>query len=159
MVGAMSFRVYAAAAIVVLSTVAACSGDDDPDQAASSTTTSSEVSTNEASDNPFCASDEALSGDLGEIDPGDGSSDALREEFAEAGAAIAQAEADAPEEIKAAVATLARGYEDFFAALEEVDFDLTQLSESALTALDSPELQAATEQIDAYQADVCGATD
>lgn len=157
----MRTRAYVFAAGVALSAVVACSDDDGADEAASSTTESPEASVagsfGDTSDDPFCASGDVLSGDIGTVEPDDDSPDALREQFAEAGQAIAEAEAEAPEEIKAAVATLARGYEDFFAALEAADFDFAQLSESALTALDSPELQAAGEQLDAYRADACDA--
>jgi hypothetical protein len=51
---------------------------------------------------------------------------------------------------------LAEGYEEFLVALEAADYDFTQLSLSALTALDSPEMDAASERLDAYRIEACG---
>jgi hypothetical protein len=86
-----------------------------------------------------------------ELDPAD-----LREQFTEALDAVEQTEAEAPEEIRADVAVLADGYEEFYNALEAADFDITDLSLEDLTVLDTAEMTAASERVDAYSADVCG---
>lgn len=154
-------RLLRVATVSVAISVAACGGGDDADETAAPTTPSTGASSvttpaAESAADPFCASVDVLSGDLGVVGPEDGDPDRLREQFAQAGEAIALAEADAPEELGAAVATLADGYRDFLAELEAVDFDFTQLSGSASAALDSPDLRAAGEQVEAYRVAACG---
>lgn len=166
MVRAVRLRAAAVAVFGLLALTACSSDDDDAAQSPSTTEVAADGSTaptdgatdGATADDPFCSSGDVLDEDLGAVDPGTGSPDELRAQFAEAAEAVAEAEAEAPEPIRAAVATLARGFEAFVAALEEADFDFTQLSPSALTALDTPDLQAATEEIDAYQVGVCGAS-
>lgn len=143
-------------AVVALVAATACNGDDDPDQALPSSTSSPAATEAAEPVDPFCAPADALGETFDDIAPADGDPAALREQLTQAREAIAQTEAEAPEEIRPDVAVLADGYDDFLAALEAVDFDFEQLPLSAVVALDSPELQVAGERLDAYQADVCG---
>ena len=153
-------RAAAAGIAVAVLALSGCSGDGGQDQALPSTTSSPEVNAGteppEEPVDPFCAPADALGEGLGDLAPTDGDPDQIREQFTLAREAVAEAEAEAPEEIRPDVAVLADGYEDFFEALEAADFDITQLSLSALTALDTPEMQAASERIDAYRVEACG---
>lgn len=145
--------------MVAVLALSGCNGDDGQDQALPSTSSPSPQAGTEPPEepvDPFCAPADALGEGLGDLAPTDGDPGEIREQFTRAREAVAQAEAEAPEEIRADVAVLADGYEDFFAALEAADFDITQLSLSALTALDTPEMEAASERVDAYRLDTCG---
>ena len=154
MMGRASATVVLAALLVLLG----CSGDDDRDEVAPATTSSSGagVGTEEPEEaaNPFCAPSQALNS-IGDVPPLESDPAALREQFTEARDAVAEAEAEAPEEIRADVAVLADGYDQFYEALEAADFDITHLDLADLMVLDSPEMQAASERLDAYRAEAC----
>lgn len=142
-----------AAALLVLS---ACSGEEDQDEALPSSTSALGGSTAPAEPaNAFCAPADAL-GDVGAIPPTGPDPADLREQFTEALDTVERAEAEAPEEIRADVAVLADGYEEFYNALEAADFDITHLSFEDLAVLDTAEMTAASERVDAYRADFCG---
>lgn len=144
-------------ALAALAALAGCNGDDDQDQALPSSTSSPPTTeATQAPVDPFCAPADALGEGFADLAPSGRDSSALEEQFAQSREAIAEFEAEAPEEIQADVAVLVEGYEDFLAALEAADYDFTQLSPSALIAIDSPEMQAASENIDAYLAERCG---
>lgn len=148
-------RIRVVAVVVGLVALSACSGGDDQEQASPSSTSSlAEDGRPGESTNPFCAPADAL-GAEGLISPTDPDPAKLQEQFTRAREAVEQARAEAPEEVRADVALLADGYEEFYRALEAADFDITHLSLSDLTVLDSPEMEAASLRLDAYRAQNC----
>jgi hypothetical protein len=149
-------RIRAIAVAAALLALSACSGEEDQDEALPPSTSALGGSNAPAEPaNAFCAPADAL-GDVGAIPPTELDPADLREQFTEALDAVEQTEAEAPEEIRADVAVLADGYEEFYNALEAADFDITDLSLEDFTVLDTAEMTAASERVDAYRADVCG---
>ncbi len=144
--------------IAVVATVLVLAGCSDDEAASPSTSAPVATGAPDVPDDPFCAPAEALGEGFDEIAPGGDNTDALREQFAQAREAIEQAQAEAPAEVQDDIAVLAAGYEEFISALEAVDYDFEQISLSALTALDTPEMEAASQRLDAYRSEVCAET-
>ncbi len=83
---------------------------------------------------------------------------ALGEAFDEFATLLNDGKAVAPSEISEAVDTSAKGIERFGELLEEADYDLFEMDEAAFVELESmgDEMDAATEQIEAYNQRECG---
>ena len=62
----------------------------------------------------------------------------------------------APSAIKADVQTLATAEKTFFTAIAAANYDVTKVSPSALTDLDTPAVTTATDHITAYLTSQCG---
>jgi hypothetical protein len=62
----------------------------------------------------------------------------------------------APSAIKGDVQTLATAEKSFFTAIQAANYDVTKVSPSALTDLDTPAVTTATDHITAYLASQCG---
>ena len=84
--------------------------------------------------------------------------EAIRAAFEEFGSLLDDAKSSAPDEIRTAVETSSEGVEKFADLLDEVDYDVSQLTEEAYAELDEmgDELDAATDQIEVYNLRECG---
>lgn len=62
----------------------------------------------------------------------------------------------APSELDDAVDTILDAQDQLVTELEKVDYDYTKLPPDALSAMNTPEVEAAGEELDAYVTDTCG---
>ncbi|HWJ97910.1 MAG TPA: hypothetical protein VNQ33_07095 [Acidimicrobiales bacterium] len=62
----------------------------------------------------------------------------------------------APSELSGAVAAILDAQDQLIAALEKADYDMTKIPPAVLKAMHTPELEEASDEVDAYIADTCG---
>ena len=156
-----------ALATVALLTVllAGCGGDSDEAEPSRETpTTAAGAATPGSVDTNFSGKDSERFcnlargygdklGELGTTDPAK-----LKTVTQDAEAAIKEAVEVAPSEIKRDVQLVATASTAFFQQLAKVDYDITRLSSDAVSGLQKPEVQTATERLGAYTQNVCGIT-
>jgi hypothetical protein len=80
----------------------------------------------------------------------------LRSISQDASTAISQAAAAAPAEIKADAQVVSNAFVALFAELQRANFDITKVSPTAFTSLQTPEVSTATTRFQAYLRTVCG---
>ncbi len=156
-------RALATLALLTL-LLAGCGGDSDeaePSQGTQTTTagaTPGSVDTNFSGKDSerFCNLARGYSDKLGELGTTDPTK--LKTVAQDAEAAIKEAVAVAPSEIKRDVQLVAVASTAFFQELAKVDYDITKLSSDAVSGLQKPEVQTATERLGAYTQKVCGIT-
>ena len=76
----------------------------------------------------------------------------------EAEAALREAVALAPAEVKGDVNVVAAASTGFFKVLAQANYDFTRVTPDALAGLQTPEVQASTQRLGAYGQKVCGLT-
>ena len=149
-------------ATIALLTVllAACGGDSDDSESSSPTTaaTPGSVDTNFSGKGSerFCSLARGYRDKLDQLGTTDPNQ--LKILAQEAEASIKDAVAAAPSEIKGDVQVVASASSSFFQQLSRVNYDITKLSPDALSSLQKPEFQAATQRVGAYTQKVCGIT-
>lgn len=168
------------AAIVAFALVlglAACGGSSSPSSEKSTTTKASSGGSDEATttkatdsgsdsgDDPsttvvatgggkFCDNLAAYINDssMTDITSAEGYKQAIEDAAAKGKELLSQA----PDELSDSVQTLLAAQDQVLAALEKVDFDVTKLSPEDMSAVESPEVEAAGKKLDAYVTDTCG---
>lgn len=157
-------RKFLAILLALVFVAAACGGDDDTassDDGSDTSTASDDGST--TSDDGSTTSDGAggsfcdMARTLDESAAFDFTSLTSGELFDQAEAAIRQAVAVAPSEIKADLSTLADGFTQLKDLLEKYDYNLFDPDLAAeMESFDTAELDAAGARVDAYMQDACG---
>jgi hypothetical protein len=83
--------------------------------------------------------------------------DDIKKEYQELTAAIDELNDEAPDEIKADVATVREAFSTFYETLEKYDFDFTKIPEEEAEQLDldSADIEAASNRVESYFEKVC----
>lgn len=148
----------AAMATLLLMGVACSGGDDDSDSGAGPTGGGS-ATTARAGAAPgtdgFCDFVRGFTDRFGRIDLGLADPQRFRTVMEDAASAIAGAQNDAPEAIRADVATLNTYFQRFVESLRQVNYDLTRLRQGTVEQLQAPEFTAASARLDEYQRTRC----
>ena len=148
------WRVTVAAAILLL--LPACSSKEKDEGA--TPTTAVEPSTTAPSriiGGPFCEHALGFNEQNARVGPELPNPQQLRTTFEQAAKTIEDAERVAPAEVKADVEVLASTFRQFVTALEQVNFDFTKLPPAQIATLQSSEVTAAGERLDAYVRQNC----
>jgi hypothetical protein len=159
-------RTLAIAALFAL-VLAGCGGDDDSESSAPPTTTTT-VAAGTATPGSI---DTNFTGEGGETFCGllrsyqeqrDRLSNTnltdLKPLMTEAETGLKALVAAAPAEIKSDALVVAAGFERLLTVLEGVNYDATKLNPDALAGLQTPEIQASSERLEAYSQKICGIT-
>ncbi len=154
--------------VVVLLTLvlAGCGGDSDDAESAvepATTTTTSAAGTGAADTNftgegseAFCGLARTYSERLNKLATSDPTQ--LKPIADEAEAAIREARAAAPPEIRRDVEIVAAASTGFFQQLARVNYDITKMPPDAAAVFQQPEVQTATQRVEVYSQKVCGIT-
>lgn len=135
--------------------LSACNGDDDESSSATSTTARAQSATTLA-DNPYCQTLQRFNERYARVDPSMADPSMFKTAMEDAVAAAKEAEANAPDAIKADLATLNAGLQELFELFQRADFDVTKLNISELDRLQStPQLDAASQRVEDYTRDNC----
>jgi hypothetical protein len=159
-------RTFATAALLAL-VLAGCGGDSDDSESAPATTTTAvaaggatpgSVDTNFTGEGgeTFCNVTRTYIQRLEKLGTTDPTQ--LKPLAQEAEAAIREARAAAPAEIKGDVEVVAAASTAFFQQLARVNYDATKLTPDALGLTQRPEVQASAQRLEAYSQKVCGIT-
>ncbi len=162
----MLARSAVAACGIVIVLLTGCSRDSDkennqasptPTSAPGPSTTARPVDTSFTGRNSdqFCALSKTYTDRFTNVGPGS-TPDQLRTATQEGRAAINQAAAAAPPEIKPDVQVIANVFTGLFTELVRVNFDISKLSPASLGSLQAPEFQSSTTRFQAYLRTVCG---
>jgi hypothetical protein len=163
----------AGAALVAL-VLTGCGGDNSSSTAASSPTTAASnanattPSFTGSGSSDFCNFAKDLeSSDIANSLTGDSTN--VKDDLAKVRAALAQAKAKAPDEIKADVATVADAFQKYDDLLAKYGYDTQKLTDAAqknpqvlaqaTAVLDDSKFAAASERVSAYAQQVCGIKD
>jgi hypothetical protein len=150
------------ATVLLLAAFAACGGDGDTDQTAPTTalgdtTTTTTPSFTGAGSEPFCNQARQAQEELAGLTQAGSSPEAMREVFLKAAAALRSLADAAPPEIKGDVETIAASYDDLQRSLEAAGWDPTKIPGEITGRLTAPDITAASQRLNAYQQQVCGA--
>lgn len=107
------------------------------------------------SNDPYCVFLRGYNDRFNRIDLGATDPQAFQRVMQEAAAAAKEAEATAPPAIRSDVVTLNRAFERLLGALQQINFDMTKATPALLQELQTPELLAAGQRIDAYTRQNC----
>jgi hypothetical protein len=137
-----------------------CGGGGDKDKAAAPpTTTVAPVTTvpigNDRAGTPFCQLARTYTEKFAALLPSANDPVKLKAATTDAEAAIRQAQATAPPEVKGDVAIVAATAKDALAALQKNNFDLSRTPE-AVTKLQEPRFETAFSNLNAYARAHCG---
>jgi len=138
-------------------TLTACGGGGDDDDAAPAPTTSSSTTAlvgNDQAGTPFCALARTYTERFATLLTVANDPVKLRAATTDAEAAIRQAQAQAPAEIKRDVSVVATTAGQLLAALQKNNFDLSRTSE--VTKLQEPAFQASLAKMNSYARAHCG---
>jgi hypothetical protein len=154
-----------AAAVLLALALAGCGGDsDEAESAAEPTTTTTTAAAAGAADTnftgegseAFCGLARTYSERLNKLATSDPTQ--LKPIADEAEGAIREARAAAPPEIRRDVEIVAAASTDFFQQLARVNYDITKMPPDAAAVFQQPEVQTATQRVEAYSQKVCGIT-
>lgn len=153
-------RFTAAAMATLLLMGAACSsgGGDDSDSGAGPTGGGAATTARSGAapgEDAFCDFVRGFNDRFGRIDLGLADPQRFRTVMEDAAAAIAGAQSNAPEAVRADVATLNTYFQRFLDSLRQVNFDLTRLRQGTIEQLQAPEFTAASARLDEYQRTRC----
>jgi len=150
------------AVVAVLVVLSGCNGGDDfPSLEASTTTTVAPApagpatSVRSGTGNAFCDFLDTYNERFGRFNAGLTDPNQLRTVMSEAAAAIREAEATAPAEVKADLTTMRMAFESLIRALEQVGFDFSRLRLDTLAVLQNPEFVQASLRMEAYTRQNC----
>ncbi|HVM01542.1 MAG TPA: hypothetical protein VM263_02645 [Acidimicrobiales bacterium] len=150
-------RTLLAAAVVAVA-LAACTGGNgnDGDRATPTTPVATTAPSGaRPGENPFCDFVRGFTERFGRIDLSLTDPARFRAAMEEASTSIRDAQASAPEAVRADVATLNTYFQRFLGALQQANFDLSRLPPGSLQQLQAPEFAAASARLDAYARDNC----
>ncbi len=149
-------RFIAAVMAAVCLLGASCSdGDDEP---SASPTTASGTATargGAGGSDGFCTFVRDFTSRFGRVDISLSDPQRLRTTMEDAAGAIANAQSNAPEAVRADVATLNTYFQRFVTSLRQVNFDLTRLPRTAVEDLQNPEFTSASDRLDEYVRQNC----
>jgi hypothetical protein len=150
------------AAVLLLAAFGACGGDGDNEETAPTTTlgatsTTTASSFTGAGSEPFCNQARQAQQELAGLTQAGSSPEAMRDVFLAAAAALRSLAEAAPPEIKGDVETIAASYDDLQKSLEAAGWDPTKLPGEITGRLTAPDITAASQRLNAYQQQVCGA--
>ncbi len=146
---------FVSAALAATVLLSSCTGDDDEASSATSTTTEAQPATTLA-DDPYCQTLQRFNQRYGQINPSMADPARFKTAMEDAVASAKEAEANAPQAIKADLATLNAGLQDLFALFQSANFDVTKLNVNDLDQLQaSPQLEEASLRVEAYTRDNC----
>lgn len=103
----------------------------------------------------FCDLVRSYNDKIVSLAPSLGDPEALRGLLVDAGPVIDRARQIAPPEVAADVSLLAESSRRLLARLQAVDFDFTKLPPEAVQSLQTPEVAAASQRLQAYTRSVC----
>jgi hypothetical protein len=147
--------------VVPLLLAASACGDDD-DDAASDTAEAVEGESDDdggggGSESEWCelaVEVEELDAVFGDFDPTD--PDAMRNAFAEFGDVLDRAADAAPSEIEDDIEQTVDAFNQLRDALEDVDYNFLEIDPADLEFLDNPDVEAASERVEEFNAEECG---
>ncbi len=152
-------RLVGSMGLVALLGLAGCGGGSDDDAAPASTIASPPTTTavvgNDQAGTPFCQLYRTYAEKFSSLLAAANDPVRLRAATTDAEAAIRQAQATAPAEIKADVAVVATGAGQALTALQKNNFDLSRTPE-ALTRLQEPAFQTSVAKLGTYARAHCG---
>ena len=147
-------RTLLAAAVVAVA-LAACTGGNGNDGGRATATTAPATTAPSGPGDTFCDFLGSFNDRFGRIDLGLTEPARFRAAMEEAATSIRDAQASAPDAIRADVATLNTYFQRFLSALQQANFDFTRLPPGSLQQLQAPEFAAASARLDAYARDNC----
>jgi hypothetical protein len=134
----------------------ACSSEKKSSSDATATTAAgAATSAPRGAGDPVCDSLRSYNERFGRVNLGLSNPEQLRAAMQDAGRAIADAQGRAPDAIKADLAVLTRAFQQLLASLEQADYDLSKLSLAQVQQLQTPEVTAASENVNTYLRDRC----
>ncbi|MDQ4133728.1 MAG: hypothetical protein M3179_11110 [Actinomycetota bacterium] len=146
---------FVSAVLATTMLLSSCSGDDDESSSPTSTTAAAQTATT-LTDSPYCQTLQRFNERYGRVDPSLADPARFKTAMEDALASAKEAEASAPQAIKADLATLNAGLQDLFDLFQGVGFDVTKLNVSDLDRLQgTPQLEAASQRVEAYTRDNC----
>jgi hypothetical protein len=146
---------FVSAVLATTLLLSACSSDDDDSSSATTTTTEARPATTLA-DDPYCQTLQRFNERYARVDPSLADPARFKTAMEDALASAQEAQANAPQAIKADLATLNAGLQDLFELFQGVGFDVTKLNISDLDRLQSsPQLEEASQRVEAYTRDNC----
>ncbi|MGH9225392.1 MAG: hypothetical protein ACRD2W_16780 [Acidimicrobiales bacterium] len=155
-------RRLAAAAVVLLALAACTGGDALPSLDAKATTTTSQTGTggtptsvSSGTANSFCEFLRTYNDRFGRFNAGLADPQQLRTVLNDALAAVKDAEATAPAEIKPDLVTMSRAFQTMVGSFQAAGFDVTKMRLESLGALAAPEFVQASQRIEAYTRQHC----
>ena len=147
----------AAAAVAAAVLLTGCNNDGE--ESSSPTTGGSQPASTSSSaritGGPFCERILTFNDRSSRVDPSMVEPQQLRQAFEEAAQAIEDAEQAAPPEIKADVAVLAGQFHDLVIILDQAGFDFTRFPPASFQRLQTPEVQSASQRVNAYVGQNC----
>ena len=153
-------RVFAAplmivVAVVVLVGLAGCGGGDDSDDNAAPTTATGAAAPG-SPDGDFCDLIATYSERLAVLGQPSATPERIREVAEDGASAIQEAVAAAPADIKGDVTVVAGAAEEYLAALQNADYDLSKLPPEATGVFTAPDVSAAASKLQVYAQNTCG---
>ena len=154
----MTLRRWAAAALLGAILLTGCSSDKKKDESASPATTAAAAApstTRRIIGGPFCEFALTFNGRYAQISPSLADPQQLRAAFEQAAKAIDDAEQIAPAEVRPDVRVLATQFRDLVVILQQANYDFSKVPQASIQRLQSPEVQAAGQRLDAYVKQNC----
>jgi Spy/CpxP family protein refolding chaperone len=141
-----------------LSLGACSSGGNDVEEPAPATTAppSTLPSTPRTTSNdPYCRFLQTFNDRFGQLNVGLAQPQQLRTVMQDASSALKSAQASAPENLRADLATLGDAFQRLIVLFEQVNYDVTKLNLDSLQQLQAPQFVSAAQRIDAYTRQNC----
>lgn len=143
--------------VVSILALTGCGGDggDDGDTGGGAAAGRDDTDFSGSGSDDFCDLAESY---MEQFDDAGGSGGDIEAEYQELVAAIDDLASEAPGEIKADVEVVNGAFKRMVAILEKYDYDFTKIPEDEAEAasVDSPEVEAASDRVEAYFEKVCG---
>ena len=147
--------------VLVMATLVACGSDKKaaPPPTTSPLTTAQPVDTSftGSGSGPFCELAKTISSDASNI-PANASTAQVRSSLEQSDKAFQQAVDAAPNEIKADVTVMARGFSALVASIAGAGYDISKVPPDAFSAFQAPEFASAAARLQAYLTNVCHVT-
>jgi hypothetical protein len=147
-------------AVFAVLVLTACGGGDSDESASATASTTPPTTTapsfSGSGSAQFCGLVKTYSDRLSGLSRANSTTAQVRQFATELGSAIQQAVAVAPAEIKADVTIVAAAAADYLAGLQRAGYDFNRIPAESLQKFQAPDVQAATQRLQAYGQTVCG---